>query len=119
MTVDPAGFVLYSGDFSTSAGATNSQLYVYSARLDSVTANMAEQQPLRGGLSLNVPVSSDAPAVGAVVGSPAAFTANQGYQTIEFDPVAVGTATLTVGTPMGFGFSTPSNYHEVHVTVTP
>ncbi len=118
VTVDPSGFILNMSNFTTNAGAANTTLRVDAARLNPATLNYAQSQPLRGGLTVNVPVSSSNTAVGTIVGSPAVFnpgdTVNFGT---AFDPAAQGPTTISVATPAGF--SMPSNLQSITATVNP
>jgi len=116
--VDPAGFVSSIGDFSTSEFSPDTPFSIVPMRLDPMSGNSAEQQPVRGGLSVSVPVASDTPSVGTVTGSPAVFDPGNSVQNAPttFDPVAVGTATVTLGVPAGF--TMPNNGQQFTVTVT-
>ena len=87
-------------------------------RLDPLTLNPTSAQPLRGGhASVSVDVTSSNTTVGTIVGSPVVFSANQSSKTVQFDPLAVGTTTLTVAPPAGF--STPINLQQIIATVNP
>ena len=57
----------------TTTVAANTPLQIYSAMLDATTHAYAANQPVRGGLTVNVGVSSGTPAVAAIVGSPVSF----------------------------------------------
>jgi hypothetical protein len=118
VTVDPSGFILNMSNITTTAGAANTTLRVDAARLTPGTLNYVTSQPLRGGLTVNVPVTSSNTAVGTIVGSPAVFnpgdTVNFGT---AFDPAAAGTSTVGIATPAGF--STPSNLQLITATVNP
>jgi hypothetical protein len=113
--VQPSGFVFGTGDFATTSDSGNTGLLVYSARLDPVTLNVAEQQAVRGGRTVSVPVTSGTTAVGTIVGSPVVFNPNELQTFPEFNPAAAGTTTLTVGVPTGF--STPTNGRQITATV--
>ena len=82
-----------------------------------MTLNWAATQPVRGGASVNVDVTSSNPAIGAITISPIAFTGNQSASTTQFDPIAQGSTIVTVGTPAGF--SPPSNFRQITATITP
>ena len=115
-TVEPSGFIINSpGNFGTSAGAANTSIQITPARLNPVTLNWAANQAIRGGLTVEVPVTSSNPAVGTItIGTlglgPAATSA-----TTAFDPLAPGVATISVGVPAGF--STPGNFRQITATV--
>ena len=119
VTVYPSAFLLLGGNFTTSAGAANTTVYVYPALLDPTTLNYYTWgQPIRGGLSnIQVPVTSDNTAVGTITTSPVVFNAGDLNLATQFDPVGAGTAVISVGVPAGF--STPSNYGTATATVNP
>ena len=78
----------------------------------------AEQQEVRGGITVNVPVTSSVPTVGTITVSPVAMraVADGGVSagTTEFDPVSGGTTTLTVVAPVGFATPTVSGTYYYH-----
>jgi len=99
VAVDPSGFYLNG--------------------LNPTTLNVALGQELRGGLSnVNVAVTSSDPTVGTIVNSPAVFNGGDLSRTVQFDPLAAGTATISLGTTPP-GFSTPSNQQQITATVNP
>jgi hypothetical protein len=49
--------------------------------------------------------------------SPLTFGPNVGSANTQFDPIAAGTSTLTVGTPAGFDAS--NNFRQITATVNP
>jgi hypothetical protein len=118
VTVDPSGFIINSpGSITTTAAASNTTIQITPARLNSTTLNFAANQPLRGGLSVDVSVTSSNTSVGTITTSPLTFTGNTTAVNTAFDPLAAGTSTITVGTPSGF--STPSNFRQITATVNP
>jgi hypothetical protein len=117
VTVDPSGFVTFNGDFSTTSFSGDTGLAVYAARLDPDTLTYAENQPVRGGLTVEVPVTSSDVSVGTIVGSPAQFDGGESYNgSVAFHPVSPGSSVLSLGVPAGF--STPANYQQLTATVT-
>ncbi len=117
VTVDPSGFVVINGNFSTNVGAANTNIRIDSARLSPVTLNYSTSQPIRGGLSVQVPVTSSNTAVGTIVTSPLTFQNGVFTLNTAFDPAGTGSTTITVGVPAGF--STPSNSRQITATVNP
>jgi hypothetical protein len=118
VTVYPSGFITFNGNFTTSAGAANTSIGVYAAVLDPTTLNYYTWgQGIRGGLTVNVPVTTDSAAVGTITTSPVTFTPNTSNVATQFDPVGAGTTVISVGVPASF--STPSNYRQITVTVNP
>jgi uncharacterized repeat protein (TIGR01451 family) len=117
VTVDPSGFILNMNDITTTAGAANASLRIDAARLNPASLNWVTSQDVRGGLNVNVTVTSSNTAVGTIVGSPVAFAPGDSFKTAAFDPAATGTTTIAVTTPAGF--STSSNFRSITATVNP
>ena len=87
------------------------------ARLQPGTFQWQENETVRAGLSVQVPVTSSNTATGVITVSPLTIGANVLSVTTQFDPVAAGTTTVTVGTPAGFDAS--NNLRQIPVTVNP
>jgi hypothetical protein len=121
VTAQPSAFVIISGSFTTTAGAANTSIQINSARLDPTTLNFAGNQQVRGGVTVNVPVTAaDQPGgtgVGTITTSPVIFTGSQFVRFTQFDPQTAGTSLISVGTPPGF--DTPSNNRQITATVNP
>jgi hypothetical protein len=116
-TLQPSGFVTFTGNFTTTSYSDNTALGLYAAILNPMTLEYAGNQPVRGGLTVNVPVTSDTPSVGSIVASPAVFHGGDAYNSASvFDPQAPGIAVVSIGTPTGF--STPGNYQQLTATVS-
>src|SRR5581483_868621 len=116
VTVDPSGFILNAGDFSTTAQAANSSVRIDASRLQPVTLNYAGTQPLRGGITASVVVSSSDPSVGTVT-SPIVFGSGDSVQNTVFNPSSPGTTTISLTMPPGF--TAPSNFQRLTATVNP
>ena len=117
VTFAPSGFIVNSpGLINTTTFAANTNVQVTSARLAPGTLAWQSNQDLRSGFSASVTVTSSDANVGAITGSPAAFTGGQGSATVAFDPANQGTSTIAVVQPAGF--STPSNFRQITATVT-
>jgi hypothetical protein len=117
VTVDPSGFIVdFPGDFTTNTFAANRSIGIAPARLNPTTLNWAQNQPLRGGLSVTVSLTNSTPAVGVLTASSLTFTAGLTSLTTAFDPLAQGETTIAVTAPAGF--STPTNFREITATVT-
>ena len=119
VNLSKSGFVLTGpfgtgANFSTTTGSQNSPLDVNIMRLDSAS-NPIESQAIRGGLTLDVDLTSAAPAVGAIVGGPAHFTGGATTVSVEFDPATPGTALLAITTPPSF--TSPSTGASLTATV--
>jgi uncharacterized repeat protein (TIGR01451 family) len=121
VTAQPSGFIINTGDFATTAGAGNTTIQILSAALNPATLNAQFFQAVRGGLSVNVPVTAadltGGPGVGTITTSPLTFTNSTVSLFTQFDPAVVGTSQITVGVPAGF--DTPSTSRQITVTVNP
>jgi hypothetical protein len=121
MAMGPSGAIIAgplgvgSPSFQTTAGAPNTNVTVYSALLNGSLGYVAIQ-PVRGGFSANVSVSSSNLATGLVTASPVLIDSGSSSATTQFHPVSSGSADITVGTPAGF--STPAQYTKVTANIT-
>ena len=117
-TVDPSGFIFQSpGNFTTTVAAANTNMNVRPYRLNPTTLNVVQIQTVRAGLSVDVEVTSSAPAVGVITTSPLTFIGNDNFETTQFDPLTAGSTQIEVVAPTGF--STPSNFQTITATVNP
>ena len=110
VTLTPSGFVVFgpfglAADFFTTANAANTDLTIVAGRLDS-GLNFVESQQVRGGLSVNVPVTSSTLSVGTITLSPVVIAGGASSAVTQFDPATPGSTTLTAGTPPGFSSAT-------------
>lgn len=121
VVAQPSGFVINSpGNFTTTAGAGNTTIQIVSVRLNPTTLNTEVSQVVRGGATVSVPVTATTltgSGVGTITTSPLSFTANVNAVVTQFDPAAVGTATIMVGLPTGFNL--PSDRQQITATVNP
>jgi len=120
VTFGPSGFVLASpfglgANFFTTTGAANSPLTVFSALLDA-SNNFVAAQPVRGGTSASVPVTSANTGVGTITVSPVTVSGGSSNNVTAFHPVANGSSVLTAGVPSGF--ATPNNARTLTATVS-
>src|SRR5205814_3481330 len=116
VTVDPSGFIIATGNITTTSFSTNTAVQLRAERLDPTTSNAAEIQAVRGGLTVPLAIANSNPTVGAIVGS-STFGSNISIlSTVEFDPATTGTTTISLTTPSGF--TTPSNLQSITATVT-
>jgi phage-related protein len=120
-TVDPSGFVLQTGDFATTNTSPATTIPIYAAVLDPATLDYVGSAQLNPGLSVSVPFSSSNAGVGTIAPSPSVpFSGGAASENATFTPAgAVGTSTLTLGTPTGAtGFSTPSQTSTQQIIAT-
>ncbi len=124
VTLAPAGFIIQSGTsatlnsdtLTTSVFAPNSTLTVWPAALDPTTKAVLVTQTVRGGMgSQTVKLSNSSNTVGTISTSSVSLGAGVPSGTLTFDPLATGTTDISVTEPSGF--STPSNFQALHVTV--
>lgn len=117
VTLAPSGFVIGAPALiNTTTFNPNTDVGVYSAQLNPATMAVATYQPLRGGLTVPVSVTSSDTAVGTITVSPVVFTGGAGTKKTYFDPEGSGTTTVAVVTPSGF--DTASNKAQITATVT-
>ncbi len=113
---EPSGYL--TSTFATTLQEGEQQLGVRPIQLAAGTLNFAGYQELRGGLVLPVELKSSDPLVGTVpatVNLDLSTVANNAHR-FPFTPLAGGTTTLTVTPPAGW--SVPSQYPNMVVTVT-
>ncbi len=120
VTLAPSGFVINTpfgqgADFSTTSGAPNSDLAIFSAMLNG-GLNVVAAQPIRGGLTVNLVVDSSNQTVGSITTSPISIAGPNGSASTQFDPSTNGATTLRVVAPNGF--ATPNTGSAVVATVT-
>ncbi len=120
MTVQPSGFSLYyDSNFSTTTYSAPTNVTIYTASLTPGALTVSQVGlPLNPGLAqINVPITSSNTAVGTITTNPVIFHSGDGSDPTTFQPVAVGTANLTLGAAPA-GFSTPTQYQQITATVT-
>jgi hypothetical protein len=116
ITVDPSGFIINSPSaINTTASAANTSIQITPARLAPGTFNFAENEAVRAGVTVQVPVTSSNTAAGVIAVSPLTFGPNISSVNTQFDPVAAGTSILTVVAPAGFDAS--NNFRQITATV--
>jgi hypothetical protein len=103
-------------DFTTTVNASNTTVQVRPASLDTLQ-QVDEDQQVRGGLSFSVDVLSSDPTVGLITTRPLVFTGTDDYLNTAFDPIAVGTTTISITQPAGF--ISPAEKSSVVATVNP
>ncbi len=111
VTVYPSGFILTRSDFSASTN-TDTAVTIAPAMLLPGTLDVYDVQPLRPGISVQVPIASSDTSIGTVV-SPVTVTGGSGSTT--FHAIAAGSTYLSLTTPAGY--STPSVYQQIKATV--
>jgi hypothetical protein len=113
VTVGPSGFVMDSTSFRTTAGS-DTTVKVAPAVLDANSLNFVALQPLRGGMTAQVTMTSGTPSIGTIT-SPISFTGNQAVGSATFHAIADGSTNLVIGEPAGF--STPTTYSNITASV--
>jgi hypothetical protein len=116
VTVGPSGFVLAGGDISLVTTSANATVPVDAALLDATSLAYAETQPVRPGVSVDVPVTSSNASAGTIVTSPVTFDANTASVDASFDSAAAGTSTISIETPADF--DTPSDMQSITASVS-
>jgi len=121
VTLAPSGFVLegpngVGQDFGTELINGNVTLTVRAAVLDPNTLNPTlVYEAVRGGFSATVNVSSNNLSAATIAGTPLGVNAGDAGGTITLQPVAAGTATISLTTPAGF--TGPASGNHLAVTV--
>jgi hypothetical protein len=106
VTLTPSGIVITGPlgksvpRFTTTPRAWPTKLTLHTARLDS-ELKVAESQFLRGGMSLEVKLTSSNPSVGTVA-SPVTIEAASDTATTDFKPAGGGETTVALALPPGF-----------------
>ncbi len=106
-TLTPAAIVLIgpygpnAPEFTTTPRGWPLKITLHSVRLDA-SLNSVEQQYLRGGLPLDISLTSSDHHVGALAASPVRMEPAGDTAITQFQPAAVGKTTLTVVQPPGF-----------------
>jgi hypothetical protein len=108
VTLAPSGFVLegpngIGQNFGTLLSNGNVTMTVRAAVLDPNTLNPTlVYEAVRGGFAATVNVSSDNSSVATIAGTPVGVNAGDAGGTITLQPVAAGTATISLTAPAGF-----------------
>jgi hypothetical protein len=111
-----AGFQLVTNDFTTNVDASNRTIRVRPVSLDALR-QVDEGQLVRGGTTASVDVLSSDAMVGAITLSPLVFTGADEDLDTQFDPLAVGTTTISISQPPGF--LPPAGETAIVATVEP
>jgi hypothetical protein len=119
VTITPSAVVVVgpfkTPSFTTSSRGEPSRITVYAVRLDP-GLQVAEQQFLAGGLSVDVELTSSNPEVGQASPSTIKLAGGNGVAVTEFKPVAQGKTTLSINVPPGF--SRPAERTSIEAVVT-
>jgi hypothetical protein len=118
VTVDPSGFVTTSTDFLTTTTSSNEPVTIVAARLEPGTGRYLETQEVRGGITVQIPVTSSVPAVGTITTSPvfAQAVADGGVSNAavtEFDPGSTpGVAEIQIGVPANYDTAKSGGFYD-------
>lgn len=117
VVVDPSAFlILYPSSIASSPGGADAAIQVVSSRLNPGSLTRATEQPVRGGLTPSVAITSSNPLVGTVTVSPLVFDPSLTSKTTAFHPLATGVSTISVVQPSGF--TNPSSQGQITATVS-
>jgi hypothetical protein len=111
----PLGLGLGFASVSLAAGGTT-PLSISTVQLDPATDSIVGVQPLAGGQSISVSLTNSTPGVGTVV-SPVTLTGGNDTVTSSFNPLSLGSTTVSVNQPPGF--TTPAKSALLMVQVNP
>ena len=116
--VDPSGFgIVDPASISTSLFSGDSSVQLTSSRLNPATLLRETDQPVRGGFTPSVAVTSSDTSVGTITVSPLAFDSGVTSRSTAFHPLAIGTTVLSVVQPDGF--TNPAAGGQITATVNP
>jgi hypothetical protein len=121
VSLAPSGFVIegpngIGGNFGVVLANGNVSLTLRAAVLNPTTGvPTLLYQPVRGGFSTIVDVTSSAPGVATLAGPPLTMTSGNATGTVTLQPQAPGQTTITVTTPAGY--TTPAFGNGFMVTV--
>ncbi|MEN6521880.1 MAG: hypothetical protein ABFD46_12110 [Armatimonadota bacterium] len=117
ITVNPSGFMIYSpSSINTTYYSVSTDVDIRSVMLNANTLAYTAPQNLRGGItSVTVPVAISDVTVGTLSANSVTLSGNTGSAKVSFQPVAAGSAVISIGTPDGFDTSATRN--TISVTV--
>jgi hypothetical protein len=121
VTQSPSGFVIegpngIGGNFGVVLVNGDVALTVRAAVLDRNTGNpLLLYQPVRGGFSTTVDITSSAPGVATLIGPPLQVLGGNAVGAVTLHPQAPGQTTINVTTPAGY--VTPASGNRFMVTV--
>jgi hypothetical protein len=116
INLTPSGIMWFNGSFNTTTGSADTSLTLIAAQLNPGTLTLQSFQSIRTGLNASVIINSSDTTVGTVV-SPVTIAADTNSTTTGFHPVAAGTATLAITTPVGFTTPNPPSATSISATV--
>lgn len=117
VTVDPSGFVLYTGNFNTTTFSSPASVYVSPAILNAGVLTFYGYAAMNPSVSAAVNITSSLPGVGTVT-SPVQFNPGDTSSFSTFQPTGPGTTTLSIATPAGFTSPSQSSNTQISATVT-
>ena len=117
VTIAPSA-ILISGPFQSTAFRTTTRssatIALRSVLLDE-KGKQVQEQPLAGGLSIPIEITSSDPKAGSIAGTPITLKGGGTIVAAEFRPAGVGETILAV--KPGSGFTKPAEFASVTVTV--
>jgi hypothetical protein len=116
MNTFESGFVIVApAAIATNVVAANTPVTIGARRLGFFGV-VEDEQSIRGGFTVSVPVTSSNPSVGVLVPSSVTIAGGQSSGQTDFDPVGAGSTTLTAGVPADFG--APASGRQITATVS-
>lgn len=112
VTVYASGFILSKANFSATPGSDTS-VSIAPAVLLPGTMGVYDVQPLRPGVTVQIPITSSDTTIGTVV-SPVSISGLSGSTT--FHAIAAGSTNLAITAPVGY--STPNSFQQITATVS-
>ncbi|HZL93037.1 MAG TPA: hypothetical protein VFB99_05310, partial [Vicinamibacterales bacterium] len=112
ITLRPSGFLLATGNLATTTFSANSTLQVVAEYLTGATppyVSSGVRQAVRGGLSVDVSLTSSNTSVGRIVSSlnsapidHVTFNGGDSARSAAFDAIGAGNTVISLGMPAGF-----------------
>ena len=119
ITLSPSGIIMFgplrAPKFPTTPRGAPSRITIQSARLDSAF-RVVEQQPVAGGKSVKIEILNSNEQAGSLASSHVAIQSGLAATVVDFRPLQVGEAKLSITPPDGF--VTPAEFAEVTAMVT-
>jgi hypothetical protein len=120
VTIDPSGFVISSGNISTTTFSPPTSISIQPAILNPNILTLytyGQLSPGVGSPQIDL-VNNGNAAIGSITVSPVTFTSGATSETTSFQPGNAGTTTLTLGTPpIGFSLPSQQQYTQINATV--
>lgn len=100
---------------NTTPFSNNTSVLIRTYRLNAA-GQIVSIQGVRGGFSVDMPISTSDSTIGVMVDSNLTITGGESFVSTEFDPVSAGTTTINLG--QATGLNTATVFQSIDATVT-